>query len=117
MAEGKPTRAALYARAEQMLRERHVKEFHQIVRDLYAEHGYTYTRRLTADERAERERAAKVEKLRQKRAELEAELAAIEGVPAPQAVEKGVDVRTNQAPFGGVHPVDPDEVARMGIPV
>lgn len=49
-----PSKSTLYGQAVRELRTRHAEEFDQIVTDIYAEHGLTYTRRLTPEERAER---------------------------------------------------------------
>lgn len=122
MAE-KPSKAKLYSQAEQLLRERHIEEFHQIVRGLYEENGYTYSRRLSAEERAERKRAREVEQaraamaaLREKFPELENELPlGVAEVPTMKPDDfAGNQVR--QEPYGAAHPVDPEAIERAGIP-
>lgn len=49
-----PSKSTLYGQAVRELRNRHAQEFDEIVSGIYAEHGLTYTRRLTPEERAEK---------------------------------------------------------------
>ena len=66
-------RNKLYAAATAELRESHRAEFDSLVEKQYVNAGLTYTRRLSAEERAERDAAIKLEKARQKAAKLKAE--------------------------------------------
>lgn len=56
--ETKVTSSRLYSAAVRELRQRHEEEFLAILESLYSEHGMTYKRRLSAEERAEMVEAA-----------------------------------------------------------
>ncbi len=122
MAE-KPSKTKLYAQAEQVLRERHFEEFQEIVAEVYAEHGYVYKRRLSAEERAERDRLAELAKVEAQLAELRAKA---EALSMSTAVDKAGDEdglsefagpAVKREPYGGAYPVDPEALEKSGFPV
>jgi hypothetical protein len=61
-----PNRNKLYAAATAQLREQHRHEFEVLLAEQYKAAGLVYKRRLTAEERAVRDRAIAREKARQK---------------------------------------------------
>lgn len=56
--KGRPSRSVLYGECMAALRNIHHEEFEAMVTEAYAEHGYRYQRRLSAEERAEAKRLA-----------------------------------------------------------
>ena len=62
----KPNRNKLYAKATASLREKHRSEFEALLHEEYKAAGLTYRRRLTAEERAERDKRIAETKAAQK---------------------------------------------------
>lgn len=67
------SRSTVYARANATIRERHRAEFDEVLAAEFEKAGMSYTRRLSAQERAERDAAIRLEKARQKAAALREE--------------------------------------------
>lgn len=114
----------LYALAQTALRNAHQQEFQDLLAAEYAKVGAEYRPRLTKEQRAERDHNIAVIKARQKLMASEAELAALLGqdalvaeltgtaeaevIPGP-----GTTDRDDRIPYGGVHPVDPEQLERF----
>lgn len=99
MAEGKQQSKAskLYAEATTELRETYRAEFDKLLAEKYRQNGMTYTKRKTAEERAEEKRKAELEKARQQVAALHEKYPELY---EPAQDEPPVDIRSDDSATG-----------------
>lgn len=86
MADKTPARSTIYAKSTAILRERHREEFDAILAEEFGKVGLAYVKRLTAEERAERDRRI-------------AEAKAAQKVKALQEQFPDLGISLNETPF------------------
>jgi hypothetical protein len=106
---------ALYTKATAQLRADHREEFEKILEQCYRDEGLVYKKRLTPEEREAKENLekrqkamAELEKIYGEHPELRPVVVVGEGM---KANKQAVDER--QHPYGGAHPISPEDAAKV----